>query len=102
MEIYNSASEYAATKGIIIADTKFEFGLLNGEIIIIDEVLTPDSSRFWDKDAYEVGISLQVLINKSSEITLKPRIGIENQIYQIYLMILLIKQQLNTEKLLTY
>ena len=57
LEIYNSASEYAATKGIIIADTKFEFGLLNGEIIIIDEVLTPDSSRFWDKDAYEVGIS---------------------------------------------
>lgn len=57
LEIYNKASEFAATKGIIIADTKFEFGLLNGEIIIIDEILTPDSSRFWSKEAYQVGIS---------------------------------------------
>ena len=57
LEIYNTASEFAATKGIIIADTKFEFGLLNGEIIIIDEILTPDSSRFWSKEAYQVGIS---------------------------------------------
>ena len=57
LDIYKTASEYAATKGIIIADTKFEFGLLNGEIIIIDEVLTPDSSRFWSNEAYEVGVS---------------------------------------------
>jgi len=57
LEIYNTASEYADTKGIIIADTKFEFGLLNGEIIIIDEILTPDSSRFWSKEAYQVGMS---------------------------------------------
>ena len=57
LDIYNTASEYADTKGIIIADTKFEFGLLNDEVIIIDEVLTPDSSRFWSKEAYQVGIS---------------------------------------------
>ncbi len=57
LDIYNSASNYAASKGIIIADTKFEFGFLNGEIIIIDEVLTPDSSRFWSAETYEVGIS---------------------------------------------
>lgn len=57
LEIYKTASEYAATKGIIMADTKFEFGLLNDEIIIIDEVLTPDSSRFWSKESYQVGTS---------------------------------------------
>jgi phosphoribosylaminoimidazole-succinocarboxamide synthase len=57
LNIYNTAAEYALNKGIIIADTKFEFGLLNGEVIIIDEVLTPDSSRFWPKDKYQEGIS---------------------------------------------
>ncbi len=57
LDIYKTASDFAASKGIIIADTKFEFGLLNDEIIIIDEVLTPDSSRFWSADTYEVGIS---------------------------------------------
>ncbi|MCB9481525.1 MAG: phosphoribosylaminoimidazolesuccinocarboxamide synthase [Desulfobacteraceae bacterium] len=55
LEIYKKASEYARTKGIIIADTKFEFGLYNGEIILIDEVLTPDSSRFWPEDQYAPG-----------------------------------------------
>lgn len=55
IEIYNHGASYAASKGIIVADTKFEFGELNGEIILIDEVLTPDSSRFWPKDKYEVG-----------------------------------------------
>jgi len=43
------------TKGIIIADTKFEFGKINGELCLVDEVLTPDSSRFWPQDKYEVG-----------------------------------------------
>jgi phosphoribosylaminoimidazole-succinocarboxamide synthase len=57
LDIYNRASAVALEKGIIIADTKFEFGLLNGEVIIIDEVLTPDSSRFWPKDKYQEGIS---------------------------------------------
>ncbi|MEK9727476.1 MAG: phosphoribosylaminoimidazolesuccinocarboxamide synthase [Candidatus Margulisiibacteriota bacterium] len=57
LSIYQQASDYANERGIIIADTKFEFGLLNGEIIIIDEVLTPDSSRFWAKDTYEIGTS---------------------------------------------
>lgn len=55
--IYKAASDYALTKDIIIADTKFEFGVLSNEIILIDEVLTPDSSRFWPKDQYEIGIS---------------------------------------------
>lgn len=55
LEIYRKASEYAADRGIIIADTKFEFGELDGEIILIDEVLTPDSSRFWPADQYEPG-----------------------------------------------
>ncbi len=55
LEIYKKGSEYAETKGIIIADTKFEFGEKDGGILLIDEVLTPDSSRFWPKDKYEVG-----------------------------------------------
>lgn len=53
--IYKLASGYALTRGIIIADTKFEFGVLNNKIILIDEVLTPDSSRFWPADQYEPG-----------------------------------------------
>jgi phosphoribosylaminoimidazole-succinocarboxamide synthase len=53
--LYNKASRYAESKGIIIADTKFEFGVYNGEIILIDEILTPDSSRFWPKDGYRPG-----------------------------------------------
>jgi phosphoribosylaminoimidazole-succinocarboxamide synthase len=53
--IYAKARDYALTKGIIIADTKFEFGLDNGKVILIDEVLTPDSSRFWPKQMYAVG-----------------------------------------------
>lgn len=55
LEIYKKASEFAKTKGIIIADTKFEFGIYNDEIILIDEVLTPDSSRFWPEDLYAPG-----------------------------------------------
>jgi len=55
--LYEKASGYAETKGIIIADTKFEFGGIDGEITLIDEVLTPDSSRFWPKDNYAPGKS---------------------------------------------
>ena len=55
LEIYQTGAEYALSKGIIIADTKFEFGLLDGEIILIDEILTPDSSRFWPLKEYEPG-----------------------------------------------
>ncbi|HYL45708.1 MAG TPA: phosphoribosylaminoimidazolesuccinocarboxamide synthase [Candidatus Limnocylindrales bacterium] len=55
LEIYGRAADYAAARGIIIADTKFEFGLLNGELIWIDEALTPDSSRFWPGDQYAPG-----------------------------------------------
>ena len=53
--IYKKARTIAESRGIIIADTKFEFGTLHGEIILIDEVLTPDSSRFWPKDSYAPG-----------------------------------------------
>jgi phosphoribosylaminoimidazole-succinocarboxamide synthase len=55
LAIFREACAYAATRGIIIADTKFEFGMLDGEIILIDEVLTPDSSRFWPMAGYEPG-----------------------------------------------
>ncbi len=55
LAIYQKGSQIAAEKGIIIADTKFEFGLVNGELILIDEVLTPDSSRFWPKASYAPG-----------------------------------------------
>ena len=57
LKIYKKGSEYARKKGIIIADTKFEFGKINDEIIVVDEVLTPDSSRFWPADLYEPGRS---------------------------------------------
>jgi len=57
MKIYNFARDYARKRGIIIADTKFEFGLLDDKLILIDEVLTPDSSRFWPADQYEPGKS---------------------------------------------
>jgi phosphoribosylaminoimidazole-succinocarboxamide synthase len=53
--LYKKAEDYADKKGIIIADTKFEFGVHNDQIILIDEILTPDSSRFWPKDEYEPG-----------------------------------------------
>jgi phosphoribosylaminoimidazole-succinocarboxamide synthase len=55
LAMYNLARDYARARGIIIADTKMEFGLDNGKLIIIDELLTPDSSRFWDASLYKVG-----------------------------------------------
>ena len=55
--IYGYARDYAKRRGIIIADTKFEFGFINGKLALIDELLTPDSSRFWDVSQYEVGHS---------------------------------------------
>ncbi len=57
LKIYATARDYAESRGIILADTKFEFGEIDGQIILVDEVLTPDSSRFWPKDQYEVGTS---------------------------------------------
>ncbi len=57
LAVFQRGTEYARDRGIIIADTKFEFGRVDGEIILIDEVLTPDSSRFWPADAYEPGRS---------------------------------------------
>ena len=57
LHIYSAARDYAASKGIIVADTKFEFGEVDGKIILVDEVLTPDSSRFWLADQYEIGTS---------------------------------------------
>ena len=55
LAIYKKGAQIAGEKGILIADTKFEFGLVDGELILIDEVLTPDSSRFWPKDTYAPG-----------------------------------------------
>ncbi|QJB54953.1 phosphoribosylaminoimidazolesuccinocarboxamide synthase [Pseudodesulfovibrio sp. zrk46] len=57
LDIYTRARDYAKERGILIADTKFEFGMLDGEIILIDEVLTPDSSRFWPMEGYKPGQS---------------------------------------------
>jgi phosphoribosylaminoimidazole-succinocarboxamide synthase len=57
LEIYSRGRDHAAQRGIIVADTKFEFGIANGELLLIDECLTPDSSRFWPKDQYAVGQS---------------------------------------------
>lgn len=55
LDIYRKAAAYAERRGIIVADTKFEFGYIDGELILADEVLTPDSSRFWPKDQYNPG-----------------------------------------------
>lgn len=55
LKIYKAAAEYASTRGIIIADTKFEFGVIDGKVTLIDECLTPDSSRFWPAASYEEG-----------------------------------------------
>lgn len=55
LKIYKAAAEYAATRGIIIADTKFEFGVIDGKVTLVDECLTPDSSRFWPAASYEEG-----------------------------------------------
>ncbi len=55
LQVYTTARDHAAERGVIIADTKFEFGVIDGKIILADEVLTPDSSRFWPGDAYEEG-----------------------------------------------
>lgn len=70
VKIYETARDIAAEKGIIIADTKFEFGELNGEMILIDEILTPDSSRFWSKADYVEG---------------KPQNGMDKQYLRNYL-----------------
>ena len=57
LSIYALAADYARERGIILADTKFEFGLIDDDVILIDEVLTPDSSRYWPADRYEPGQS---------------------------------------------
>lgn len=57
LEIYRTADRHARSRGILIADTKFEFGLIDGEIVLVDEVLTPDSSRFWDASVYKPGVA---------------------------------------------
>ncbi|GAB4431175.1 MAG: phosphoribosylaminoimidazolesuccinocarboxamide synthase [bacterium] len=63
IKLYQAASDYAYSKGIIIADTKLEFGFYNGKIILIDEIFTPDSSRFWPLESYTPGTS-QVSLDK--------------------------------------
>ena len=61
LEVYLKGSEEAAEKGIIIADTKFEFGMMDGDLLLIDELLTPDSSRFWPAESYTPGASQESL-----------------------------------------
>lgn len=70
IEIYEKAHQYAYERGIIIADMKLEFGWIDGELVIIDEVLTPDSSRFWARDEYEPG---------------KPQVSFDKQFVRDYL-----------------
>jgi phosphoribosylaminoimidazole-succinocarboxamide synthase len=55
INVYEKASNYAFPRGIIIADTKFEFGFIHGQLTLIDEILSPDSSRFWPVESYKVG-----------------------------------------------
>jgi phosphoribosylaminoimidazole-succinocarboxamide synthase len=57
LSIYRKGADYAASRGILLADTKFEFGMLGDRLLLIDEVMTPDSSRFWPADQYQVGCS---------------------------------------------
>ena len=57
IKLYKKVSQYCETRGIILADTKLEFGIYDGKLILIDEIFTPDSSRFWEKEKYEVGKS---------------------------------------------
>lgn len=57
LRLYSFAAEFALERGIIIADTKFEFGIVDGELVLIDELFTPDSSRFWPADSYKPGMS---------------------------------------------
>jgi phosphoribosylaminoimidazole-succinocarboxamide synthase len=57
LALYSFAHDYALDRGIIIADTKFEFGFVSGQLIVIDEILTPDSSRFWDAEAFSPGLA---------------------------------------------
>ena len=57
LKVYSTARDYAAERGIIVADTKFEFGVIDGKVSLVDEVLTPDSSRFWLASEYKVGCS---------------------------------------------
>jgi phosphoribosylaminoimidazole-succinocarboxamide synthase len=57
IRLYEHGREYASARGVLIADTKFEFGVLDGEVLLIDECLTPDSSRFWPQKEYRVGCS---------------------------------------------
>lgn len=57
LQIFEEGRRYAASRGILMADTKFEFGMVNGDLVLIDEVMTPDSSRFWPADQYEPGRS---------------------------------------------
>ncbi len=83
IELYEKAQEYAWTKGIIIADTKFEFGLdENGQLVLADEILTPDSSRFWPRKEYQAGKSVpsfdkQFLRDYLSSVSFDKQNGIE-------------------------
>lgn len=75
LEIYSTASRYAESRGIILADTKFEFGHIGGRLVLADEVLTPDSSRFWPRDSYSPGGPQKATTSNSSATTSRPSTG---------------------------
>ena len=75
LQIYSAGSDHAAQRGIIVADTKFEFGTVDGELVLIDECLTLDSSRFWPKDYTRSGKVLRVSTSNLCAITWKRSIG---------------------------
>ena len=79
LEIYKSAADHALKKGIIIADTKFEFGRFGENIILCDEVLTPDSSRFWPMDDYQPGGPKKAWTSNTCAITSKRSSGIKSR-----------------------
>lgn len=66
IRVYKAAADYALTKGIIIADTKFEFGMTAAGLVLADEVLTPDSSRFWPVDKYKPGMTQESFDDRSN------------------------------------
>jgi len=80
VRLYEKAADYALGRGVIIADTKFEFGMADGQLMLIDEVLTPDSSRFWPLDQYRPGEDSRVLTNSFCATIFQPWTGINSRL----------------------
>ena len=78
LALYNKASQYALSRGIILADSKFEFGIMDGRLVIADELFTPDSSRFWELSDYKPGKAQRALTSNICGNILRPLIGTRN------------------------